>query len=629
MRMSRLARRTRSALPRLAGLTTTRGLAVCSLAVLLCLVRFPCSAQGPVDVSGAWGSTFGFFYDITQSGDSFTWYVESIEELGQGTVDLSAGEPRLVVEWAGNNGIGQDAGSPFDASFQYVLGPERRPEFIVWDNGNIFFRNRLSTNKSQYASGEVVRIRFEAPVEGADWQFAEYGDWYIILDSARNRVWTSCSGDVPVGPRIEPGTSHEWEWDQRQVLCGDGGEIVDVFPIAPGEYTVVVSVAVDSGFSPGNLGIMQHSAEIEILQAPSIVLRWSHECTDENRDRKSDVGEAIDFLFTVTNNGNTTLTNIRVSVPGIEVHGGPIATLAVGPSHARTFTGTYKLTQADIDAGSVEKMATAAGTSPRGVTSTNVVRMLIDLPGSGEVPNGPDPRIVAAIAVGGAVAVLGGGFLARHLSRLQYEKVAKEHKPSDSCTSPGRYCLKKKLEVKPGVWRAANLTLRAMDPSSQPTPRKKQLPKKVVDELNAALDTARMAPGSSEVHALAESVGRSVLRQAEGLLRGSAQPRDIVVLSCLEDGSCKFRFTLHVCRDSRWVEKKHWKWEREIKVKREERITTLRLPLPSGGKPERSVLSILTESLVRFILRVTGASFQVRDPQQEGSAAAEGQREPS
>ena len=86
------------------------------------------------------------------------------------------------------------------------------------------------------------------------------------------------------------------------------------------------------------------------------------------------VGDVISYVFTVRNTGNVTLSGITLldPLPGINVLGGPIATLAPGTQDAVTFTATYALKQADIDAGGVQNQATATGTAPGGARVSDV-----------------------------------------------------------------------------------------------------------------------------------------------------------------------------------------------------------------------------------------------------------------
>src|SRR5690606_9040898 len=70
-----------------------------------------------------------------------------------------------------------------------------------------------------------------------------------------------------------------------------------------------------------------------------------------------DVGELISYEFLVTNEGNVTLTGITVTDPKVSPISCPFDTLAVGAN--MTCTGTYAVTQADIDLGSVYNLATA------------------------------------------------------------------------------------------------------------------------------------------------------------------------------------------------------------------------------------------------------------------------------
>ncbi len=87
---------------------------------------------------------------------------------------------------------------------------------------------------------------------------------------------------------------------------------------------------------------------------------------DTNNDGFAQVGEKVNYAFSVTNTGNVTVTNIVVTDPKVSVNGIKIPTLAPGQTIADVFTATYTLTQADIDAGQVTNTALAVGTDPKG-----------------------------------------------------------------------------------------------------------------------------------------------------------------------------------------------------------------------------------------------------------------------
>ena len=104
---------------------------------------------------------------------------------------------------------------------------------------------------------------------------------------------------------------------------------------------------------------------IELCQNPVIALIKTGVINDTNGNGCADVGETIEYSFTVFNVGNVTLTNITVADPLVTVAGGPI-TLEPGATDGTSFTAIYTITQTDIDAGFVENQATATGTDPSG-----------------------------------------------------------------------------------------------------------------------------------------------------------------------------------------------------------------------------------------------------------------------
>ena len=87
---------------------------------------------------------------------------------------------------------------------------------------------------------------------------------------------------------------------------------------------------------------------------------------NDGGDGVVNVGDTINYSFSVTNTGNVTLTNITLNDPNATVSGGPIASLAVGGVDNSTFTASYTITQADLNAGSFTNSATATGTDPDG-----------------------------------------------------------------------------------------------------------------------------------------------------------------------------------------------------------------------------------------------------------------------
>ncbi|WP_340540818.1 CshA/CshB family fibrillar adhesin-related protein, partial [Nocardioides sp. GXZ039] len=90
---------------------------------------------------------------------------------------------------------------------------------------------------------------------------------------------------------------------------------------------------------------------------------------DTNGNNRDDVGDVVNYKFTVTNNSQVTLTGIKVDDPLIGAVTCVATTLAPGAS--TTCTGSYSLKQGDVDAGRVVNNAKATGTGPVGDTVTS------------------------------------------------------------------------------------------------------------------------------------------------------------------------------------------------------------------------------------------------------------------
>uniref|UniRef100_UPI0004932145 DUF7507 domain-containing protein n=1 Tax=Pedobacter sp. R20-19 TaxID=1270196 RepID=UPI0004932145 len=108
---------------------------------------------------------------------------------------------------------------------------------------------------------------------------------------------------------------------------------------------------------------------------PAIRLTKTGSFADANNNGKAEVGETINYTFKVENTGNVTVSDLNITDTKVTVTGGPI-TLAPGATDNATFTAAYTITQADVDAGRVDNLATATGKDPKGNNVTLRVKTL-------------------------------------------------------------------------------------------------------------------------------------------------------------------------------------------------------------------------------------------------------------
>jgi large repetitive protein len=139
---------------------------------------------------------------------------------------------------------------------------------------------------------------------------------------------------------------------------------VNVKPNTPGgNYSLIYQVCEKANSS--NCATATLSVFVEV---PAIAIIKTAVFNDENGSGFANAGETITYKFKITNTGNVPLKNVMVTDPllGVVLTGQPID-LEVNESDEHNFTATYKITQNDINKGSVSNQATVKGTSARGV----------------------------------------------------------------------------------------------------------------------------------------------------------------------------------------------------------------------------------------------------------------------
>ena len=145
---------------------------------------------------------------------------------------------------------------------------------------------------------------------------------------------------------------------------------------------MIENMATVSGNDPGGNPTTDDDDDMtELPGMPGIDIDKRSTFNDLNGNGLADVDETITYSFVVTNTGTVTLTNIMVSDPMIILSGGPLATLAPGDVDNTTFSGTYTLTQADVNEGMKMNMASVTGDDPNGDPTIDDDTEITDLPG--------------------------------------------------------------------------------------------------------------------------------------------------------------------------------------------------------------------------------------------------------
>jgi hypothetical protein len=125
-------------------------------------------------------------------------------------------------------------------------------------------------------------------------------------------------------------------------------------------------------------------------------------------DGNAGLGDTITYTFAITNTGTTTLNSISVTDPmvGLVLSGNAIATLAPGQTNL-SISGTYTITQDDVNAGKVTNSAIVNGKNPQGSGVSDVSGTTISNNDPTETPIGQRATIalVKTASVSGSGAV--------------------------------------------------------------------------------------------------------------------------------------------------------------------------------------------------------------------------------
>ena len=169
-----------------------------------------------------------------------------------------------------------------------------------------------------------------------------------------------------------------------QTACGEG-PITATADVSPGESIVWYNAATGETIAEDpildSVGSATYYAEtindatgcvsssrtavtLTIEDIEVLLLNMAGVYNDVNNNSFADIGDTVTYTFTIENTGDKTITDIYLTSEelGLEIVGGPIASLASEDTDESTFTATYFITEEDTFTGIILAAVDAFGT---------------------------------------------------------------------------------------------------------------------------------------------------------------------------------------------------------------------------------------------------------------------------
>ncbi len=253
--------------------------------------------------------------------------------------DIDAGS---ISNTATINAVAARGPNPVDTDTITIAGPAREPGFTV----------NKTTISTPTAAGQTLAYEFNVGNTG-NVSISSV----VVTDAKCTAAPTLASGDTNGNGILDVGEVHVYACTSIPVTQTE---------VDAGRVDNTASVAGTPPVGSPALLPATGTNSVEINQTSQIaIIKTIGAITDVNGNGRTDANDRVTYTFTVSNPGNTTLTDVRVTDPLVTVSGGP-TTLIPAASDSTTFTALYTITQADVNAGSVSNTAEAAGQPPTG-----------------------------------------------------------------------------------------------------------------------------------------------------------------------------------------------------------------------------------------------------------------------
>lgn len=174
--------------------------------------------------------------------------------------------------------------------------------------------------------------------------------------------------------------------DSKRKLVGLLASCALAWGLASPAAAAIVNTATATGFVNGQPVTATATVSVDLIDANPTLTVAKSATVNDGGDGTDDPGDTVSYSFTVTNSGNVTLTNVVLSDPmvtlsaptlvdngdGIGSADGVISAGwdELGPGDSLTYTATYILTAANVNAGQVVNTATATAATVPGAPVT-------------------------------------------------------------------------------------------------------------------------------------------------------------------------------------------------------------------------------------------------------------------
>ncbi|RKS12915.1 gliding motility-associated C-terminal domain-containing protein [Flavobacterium sp. 120] len=178
--------------------------------------------------------------------------------------------------------------------------------------------------------------------------------------------------DILNGMVINPSDVFVTQMTDGPITINANGTVTLLPNTAAGTYVIEYSICEKA--KPSNCA--RAFLTVIVAESPKISIVKTAVFNDENGDGFAQAGETISYSFSITNMGNTPLSNVIVkdNLPGLILSGNAIPLLEIDETNNTAYQAVYRLTQNDINLGSVSNQAEVTGVSPNGT----IVRDLSD-----------------------------------------------------------------------------------------------------------------------------------------------------------------------------------------------------------------------------------------------------------